>query len=67
MGTDALGGENADRVAADPEIGGVTEAHHPAISHDEIEACGGQRENHDTREQRQHEDIAADRSIERKQ
>ena len=66
-GADAFGGENADRIAADPEIGGVTEAHHAAIAHDEVEACRGEREDDDAGEQRQREDVAAQRGIERKQ
>jgi hypothetical protein len=57
----------ADRIAADAEIGGVTKAHHPAIAHDEIEAGCGQREDDDAGEQRQHEDVAGDRRIQRKQ
>ena len=66
-GADAFVGEHADRIAADPEIGGVAEAHHAAIAHDEIEAGRGQREDDDAGEQRQHEDVAADRRIERQQ
>ena len=64
---DAFGGENADRVAADPEIGGVAKTHHAAIAHDEIEARRRQREDDDPGEQRQHKDVSADRGIKRQQ
>ena len=37
-GADAFLGQNADGVAADAEIGGVAEAHHAAVTQDQIEA-----------------------------
>jgi len=57
-GPKTLGGEDADRIAPDAEIGGMAKAHHPAIAHDEIETDGGEREDDDAREQRQHEAVA---------
>ncbi|KTT53553.1 hypothetical protein SB7C_12405, partial [Staphylococcus epidermidis] len=66
-GADALGGEDADGIATDAEIGGVAEAHHAAIAHDQIEARRGQREDHDAGEQREDEDVAGDGRIGRQQ
>ena len=59
--------QDADGIAADAEIGGVAEAHHPAIAEDEIEADGGQRQDDDAGEQREHEDVAAEPDIDRQQ
>ncbi len=59
--------EHADGVAADAEIGGVAEAHHPAIAEDEVEADGGEPEDDNAGEQREHEQVAAERDIDRQQ
>jgi hypothetical protein len=64
-GADAFKGEDADRIAADAEIGGVAKTHHAAIAHDEIEAGGGKRKDDDAGEQRQDEDVAGQRGIDR--
>jgi hypothetical protein len=40
-------GENADRVAADPQIDRVAEADHAAIAHDQVEAHRGDGPDHD--------------------
>ena len=48
---DAVDAGNADRVGADAEIGGVTEAQHAAIAHDQIEAERGDGEDHNAGEQ----------------
>ena len=45
----------------------MAETHHPAITHHQIEADGGERKDHDAGEQRQHEYIAAEVRIERQQ
>ena len=59
--------QDADGIAADAEIGGVAEAHHAAIAEDEIEADGGEPEDDDAREQREQEQVAAERDIDRQQ
>ncbi len=66
-GADTFLRQNADGVAADAEIGGVAKAHHAAIAHDEVEACGRQRQDDDAGEQRQDEDVAGELRIERQQ
>ena len=62
---DALIGEDADDIAADPEIGRVAETHHAAVAHDEIEADGSDREDDDPREQDHHEVVADPCAVER--
>ena len=42
---------DGDRVGAEAEIGGVTEAHHAAVAENEIEAHGGDGEDHDPPEE----------------
>jgi hypothetical protein len=64
-GSDAFGRKDADRIAANAEIGGVTKAHHAAVAHDQIEACRGQGKNHDPGEQRQREAVSAQRGVDR--
>jgi hypothetical protein len=44
----AVEGENAYRVAADAEVGGVAEGHQPAVAEDQIEAGGRDGEDHHT-------------------
>ncbi len=48
---DIVIGENADRVRADAEIGGVAEAHHAAETEDQIETDRGDGKDHDAGEQ----------------
>ena len=59
--------QDADGIAADADIGGVTEAHHAAITEDQIEAAGGQRQDDDAGEQREQEAVAAKLDINRQQ
>ncbi len=59
--------QHADRVSADAQICGVSEAHHAAIAEDEIEADRGQRQNDDASEQRQHEAVTDEFGINRQQ
>ena len=63
----ALMREDADRIAADAEIGGVAEAHHAAVAQDQVEADRRDRQNHDAREQRHDEDVAGQLRIDRDQ
>jgi hypothetical protein len=64
---DAFFRQDADGIAADAEIRGVAEAHHAAITHDEVEADRADREDQDPGEERQHESIAGQHRIDREQ
>ena len=59
--------QHADRIAADAEIGRVTEAHHAAIADDEVETDRRQRQDDDAGEQRDQETVAAELDIDRQQ
>ncbi len=59
--------QHADRIAADAQIGGVAEAHHAAIAEDEVEADGGERQDDNAGEQREHEAVAGKLGIDRQQ
>ncbi len=50
-----MAGQDADRVGADPEIGGVAEADHGAAADQEIERHCRQRQDHGAGQQRQDE------------
>ena len=62
---DPFEGKNADGIATDAKIGGVTETHHPAIAEDQIEAHRRKRQDHDAREQREQEAAAGKFDVER--
>src|SRR5215831_6710844 len=49
-GIDSILGENADGIAADSKIGGMSEAHHAAEAHDQIQAYRCDRQNENARE-----------------
>ncbi len=53
--------EDADRVAADADIGRMPETDHAAITHDQIEARGRDRQDDDAREQAEHEIVLRSR------
>src|SRR5262249_44566400 len=59
--------QDTDRIAAEPEISGMAEAHHAAIAHDQVEAHRGEREDQHAGEQRHHERIAGQRRVKRDQ
>src|SRR5262245_32095612 len=66
-GIHPLLGKNAYRVAADSEIGGVTEAHHAAEPHDQVQAHRRDRQNDDAGKERHYERVAGRRGVERHQ
>ena len=59
--------QNADGIAAETEIGGMAEAHHAAIAHDQIEAHGCHSQDQHAGEQRHDEGVAGQRRVERDQ
>src|SRR5712671_925417 len=66
-GADAFLGEDPHHVSADPQIGGMPEAHHAAESHDQVEAHRRHGEDEDAGEQRHQEIVAGQRTIHREQ
>ena len=62
-GAHALVGEDAHRIAADADVGGVAEAHHAAEAHDQVEAHRRQRQDDDAREQGQEEELAREVAV----
>ena len=62
---DTLLGEDADRIAADAEVGGMAEAHHAAVADDEIEAHRANRQDEHAGKQGEHEGVAGQPRIKR--
>jgi hypothetical protein len=56
-----MGGEDAHRIGAEADEGGVAERHQCAIADEEVEREGSDGEDHDTGDEVQHIGFAAER------